>query len=71
MLSSLTEEDLIRKAEEMLGESPRKEKDEFPAVNSNAVAASAPPFLYSQASSSSSKRPKLDLPPVPGLEDEE
>lgn len=67
VLSSLTEEDLIRKAEEMLGEASRKEKDE----DSNVAPPPAPQFSFSQPPPSlNAKRPKLDLPPVPGLEDE-
>lgn len=64
VLSTLTEEDLIRKAEEMLGESSNKGKEEIPAPP-------APKFSFSQPPPSlSAKRPKLDLPPVPGLEDD-
>lgn len=70
VLSTLTEEDLIRKAEEMLAESPKKGKDEFPAFNTS-VAPPAPPFMFSQPPPSlNAKRPKLDLPPVPGLDDD-
>lgn len=71
VLSSLTEEDLIRKAEEMLGESQKKGKDEVPVFNAN-VAPPAPPFLFNQPPPPlGAKRPKLDLPPVPGLEDDD
>lgn len=70
VLSTLTEEDLIRKAEEMLGESQKKGKEEFPVFNAN-VAPPAPPFLFNQPPPPlGAKRPKLDLPPVPGLEDD-
>lgn len=72
VLSSLTEEDLIRKAEEMLGESQKKGKDELPVFNASVVPPAPPPFLFNQPPPPSlgAKRPKLDLPPVPGLEDD-
>lgn len=49
----------------MLGESQKRTmKDDFPVVPPSA------PSFFSQPLPTSSKRPRLDLPPVPGLEDE-
>lgn len=68
VLSSLTEEDLIRKAEEMLAEAEKKEKDD---VSGNSTPPPAPTLSFSQPPPPlNAKKPKLDLPPVPGLEDD-
>lgn len=108
VLSSLSEEDLIRKAAEMLGESGGAEKPATPTGGAKKPAGSLPvfspnipppsvppaipppnvppPFIYSTpppaivapppaaaagaTPTPGAKRSKLDLPPVPGLEDE-
>ena len=68
VLSSLSEEDLIRKAEEMLEDSKK---------NSRGDARSIPKPTHSLTSVSNSitprKLPKVELsqPPIPGLEDTE
>lgn len=85
VLSSLSEEDLIRKAAEMLGESSdnnsvKKAKSSptpaavvfspnVPPPVSHLITPSVKPVPTTNPPSAS-KRPKLDLPPVPGLEDE-
>lgn len=81
VLSSLSEEELIRKANEMLGETdtgreeytPTPEPEEPTHVQPDAYqkpAFKSAPVMYN--TSSPPKRPKIDpsQPPIPGLEDE-
>lgn len=74
VLSSLSEEELIRKANEMLGESdnrdetPEPDESEQNAKYSPKSDIKSAPVIYNPT-----KRPKIDVsqPPIPGLEDED
>lgn len=82
MLSSLSEEELIRKANEMLGETEatdetpepdEKEQESTDFVAQKQAFKSAPIMYNTPPVPVPPKRPKIDIsqPPIPGLEEEE
>lgn len=75
ILSKLTPDELLRRANEMLGitEEPTETEEKTEEVNSEYVVPKAfksAPVMYSNVPP---KRPKIDIsqPPIPGLEEEE
>lgn len=81
VLSTLSEEELIRKANEMLGETepireeltPEPQDDSSLQDNYQKTAFKSPPVIYNTTQNIvPTKKPKLDpsQPPIPGLEDE-